>query len=68
MQIIYRVIQNITLWFNELDHLPQRLHRQHLRLSERINLQSPHKGELLQLKTGFTVRRSLSIGAEGYDC
>ncbi len=68
MQIIYRVIQNITLRFNELDHLPQRLHSQHLRLSERINLQSPHKRELLQLETGFPIWRSLSVGAEGNDC
>ena len=37
MQIIYRVIQDITLRFNELDHLPQRFHRQHLRLAKGID-------------------------------
>ena len=38
MQIVYRVIQDIALRFDELDHLPQRLHRQHFRLAKRIDL------------------------------
>lgn len=65
VQIIYRMVQDITLRFNELDHLPQRLHRQHLRLAKRISLESPYKRELLELEIGFTVRRGLSVGAEG---
>ena len=67
MQIINRVIQDIALWFDELDHLPQRLHRQHFRVAKRINLQSSHKGELLQLESRFTFGRSLPIGAKGDD-
>ena len=52
MQIIYRMIQDITFRFNKLDHPPQRLHRKHFRLAERVNLQSPYKRELLQVGAG----------------
>ena len=68
MQIIDRMIQNITFRFNKLDHLPQRLHGQHLRLAKRVNLCSPHERELLELGVGFTLNRSLPIGAKGNDC
>ena len=61
------MIQYITLRFNELDHFPQCLHRQHLRLTKGVDFRSPHKRELLQLDIRINIRGSLSIGPESND-
>ena len=67
MQVIYRMIQDIALGFDELDILPQRLDGQHVRLAERIHLPPAHERELFELEVGFVVGRRLTVGAEGDD-